>query len=208
MTTRATIVLNPIEPAGLSIRHALGVNLDLQIALQSQVGTPVDPTPLLPQLALMPRSWPSIYAYDLPTIDGPLGTCGAMVPGIALMDPAGFNIEVYFRRVADPATDPPLPTSLAARGVLALQGSAYAAMGPLGMINVPVIAGPPGPPGPAGAPGAPGQPGTPGTRGSIWLTGTGDPTVTVGVLDGDMYLDELNGNVWRYDGGVWLLGHP
>jgi hypothetical protein len=47
--------------------------------------------------------------------------------------------------------------------------------------------------------------GATGQRGSIWFTGTGPPAVT-GMLIGDMYLDEATGDVWRYDGALWLRG--
>ena len=52
--------------------------------------------------------------------------------------------------------------------------------------------------GPAGSPGETGQ------RGSIWTTGVGAPSPATASLVGDMYLDESNGDVWRYDGTSWL----
>lgn len=205
----ATIVLNHVEPAALSIRHALGLNLDLSIAFRDQKGAPVNLTGFFPQLAIMPRSWYGIYGYDMEVTDAVNGIASVRVPGTALVDPMGYNIELYLRRVADPPSNPPVPIALAACGVLRLQGSAYFTIGPLGGINVPVVIGPPGPEGPVGPQGAAGPQGSPGPtgeRGSIWTTGQGAPTQTTGVLVGDMYLDEANGDVWRFDGATWVLG--
>jgi Collagen triple helix repeat (20 copies) len=55
-----------------------------------------------------------------------------------------------------------------------------------------------GPRGERGPPGKDGSDGQDGLRGSIWTTGTGAPTTTTGVLEGDMYLDKTTGDVWRY----------
>ena len=53
-------------------------------------------------------------------------------------------------------------------------------------------------PGPAGVPGSVGQ------RGSIWTTGSGPPSSSAASLTGDMYLNEATGDVWRFDGAVWV----
>jgi hypothetical protein len=204
MTAR-TVIINPIEPALLSIRAALGVPLDLDLTFLSQAKTPVDPTPLKPQLALLPRSRLGVYPYEV-TITGPANGFGNVkVPGTALVDPNGYNLELYQRRTADNPADPPVAVGLLAKGVLRLEGSAYASTGPLSMINIPVVVGPPGPQGIQGQQGVQGDPGQTGQRGSVWTTGTGDPTAT-DALPGDMYLDEFNGNVWRFDGATWVLG--
>lgn len=203
MTAR-TIVLNPVEPALLSIRAALGVDLDLDLTFLAQNRSPVDPTPLLPQLALLPRSSRQVFAYDV-EITGPAnGTGTVSVPGTALVDANGYNLELYQRRAAQASGDPAVPVGLLAKGVLRLEGSAYMQMGPLGMINVPVVVGPPGPQGAQGA--ASTIPGPAGQRGSIWTTGSGAPTVTGSELSGDMYLDEVTGDVWRFDGAAWARG--
>ena len=124
------------------------------------------------------------------------GICQAKVPGTSLTDPLGYNVEVYSREANAVPGGPPLPSALLARGQIVTEGSAYNQEGPLNMINVPVVTGPPGPQGPAGV------------RGSKWFTGNGDPTVSVSdsKVNGDMYLDEDTGNVWRYDGVVWQQG--
>jgi hypothetical protein len=208
MTAR-TIVLNPVEPAFLSMRSALGVNLDLDLTFLSQAKAPVDPTPLKPQLALLPRSGRQVFAYDV-EITGPANGLGnVQVPGTALIDPAGYSLELYQRRAAVTPGDPPVPVGLLAKGVLRLEGSAFFSWGPLGMMSVPVITGPPGPQGPPGI-GQQGDPGTPGRRGSKWTTGFGPPSTPppLDTLANDMYLDEANGDVWQYNGVDWVAQVP
>ena len=58
--------------------------------------------------------------------------------------------------------------------------------------------GPPGPQGPAGSTGAQGQ------RGSLWFTGTTDPTTggAIGALPQDMYLNTVSGAIFQFDGGT------
>lgn len=200
------IVINPVEPAALSIRHPLGIDLALDLAFVSQKRAPVDPTPLMPQLTLLPRSQGGVYAYDVETVNAAGGTGHVDVPGTALTDVRGYNVELYFRQAAANPDDPPKPYKLAAAGSMLLQGLAYMRQGPHGMINVPVVVGPPGAPGVAGTPGAPGSAGADGRRGSIWTTGSGNPAASGSELPGDMYLDNATGNVWRWDGATWVLG--
>lgn len=175
-----TIVLNPIEPSLLSVRSALGADLDLGITFLRQDQSPVDPGTLLPQLALMPRSRGGIYAYDVATTSAVFGQASVTVPGAAMIDPAGYNIELYSRKPNVVPTDPPVPASLLATGVLRLDGGAYVSMGPLGMINVPVVAGPAGPQGVVGPVGPQGAASTvPGPTGPIGATGPAN-VLTVG----------------------------
>lgn len=148
-----TVVIDPIEPAPLSLRHALGVNLDLQLKLLSQANTPVDPTSLLPQLVLLARSQNLLGAYDVATLDAAGGVGSVSIPGAALTDQVGYTVELYQRQENIVPGDPALPVRLLASGVMLLQGGAYEAMGPLGMINVPVVTGPQGPQGIQGVPG-------------------------------------------------------
>lgn len=63
--------------------------------------------------------------------------------------------------------------------------------------------GPPGPPGPAGPPG---PVGATGRRGSIWTSGDGPPQITGHELPGDMYLNNLNGDICRFNGMTWQTG--
>lgn len=146
------VIINPVEPSPLSIRAALGVPLNVVLTFYDLTMTPVDPTPYLPQLALMPRSILRVSAYDLETVDAGAGTCSAEVPGSFLNDVNGYNVEVYSRREPDAPGDPPVPVKLLAKGVLRLEGSAYMVGGPLGMITMPVVIGPQGPQGEPGPP--------------------------------------------------------
>jgi hypothetical protein len=42
-----------------------------------------------------------------------------------------------------------------------------------------------------------------GVRGSRWYTGAGPPGIVPDTrIEGDMYLDESNGDVWRWDEGA------
>lgn len=193
MIRERSIVVNNIEPAVLSLRHPLGINLDLNVRMARQDGTAVDPT--LAQFVLLPRSLGGVYPYDMTVYDLTNGIANVAVPGTMLTDRAGYSIELYSREANQAEGDPPLPTGLMARGVLVTEGSAYTRSGPMNLINVPVVVGPTGPTGPAG------------TRGSLWFTGNGDPTPDIGdIQNGDMYLDEDTGNVWRYDGATWVKG--
>lgn len=60
------------------------------------------------------------------------------------------------------------------------------------------LAGPTGPRGPQGIQGPIG------IRGSVWRTGSGAPTLT-GMNNGDMYLNESNGDVYSYNNQTWTL---
>jgi hypothetical protein len=180
MTTR-NIVITGIEPATLSLRHPLGINLDLLVKMTSQNGTPVDPT--LAQFVMLPRSLGGVYPYDMVAQDVTNGVASVFVPGTMLTDTVGYNLEIYSRKANEAPGDPLLPTGLLARGALITEGSAYTSSGPMNMINIPVVGGPPGPPGEAGA------------RGSVWTTGLGPPVSTTGALPGDMYLDQMTGDV-------------
>ena len=128
------------------------------------------------------------------------GTGQVRVPGAGLTDRAGYSLELYLRAANAVEGDPPLPTSLAAQGVMRMQGSAYQRYGPLSPISVPVVTGPTGPMGPAGADSTvPGPEGPQGVRGSQWTSGSGPPIVMGGEIVGDMYLDEATGDAYRYE---------
>lgn len=186
------IVLNDVEPAALSFRHPLGIDLDLRVTMQRQNGTGVDPS--YAQFVMLPRSRGGVYPYDMTAFDIVNGVAQVEVPGSQMTDPWGYNIELYTRRLNDVEGDPPLPTGLVAKGVIITEGSSYMSSGPLGMVNIPVVTGPTGPQGETGA------------RGSLWFTGMGVPQIYQNVAPGDMYLDESNGDVWRYDGATWTKG--
>lgn len=201
-----TVFLNAIEPALLSLRCPLGVDLDLGLSFIRQDSSQVDADTLLPQLALLPRSATGIFSRDVDS------TGRVSIPGPALLDVNGYNLELYQRRPAVLPNNPPVPIGLLAKGVLRLEGSAYVSRGPLSPVTFPTVVGPPGPQGPQGGQGEQGLQGKQGIqgetgkRGSVWTTGSGAPEVTGSEFSGDMYLDESNGDVWRFDGEAWQRG--
>jgi hypothetical protein len=197
-----TIVLNPIEPAPLSIRTALGAALDLGLTFIGQNKAPVDPTTLLPQLVLLPRSRGGIFAYPVETTSSEGGTGTVTVPSTVLVDRSGYTLELYSRRTAVNPADPPVATGLIAKGVVRLDGEAFQSWGPLGTINTPVVVGPTGPQGIQGMQGVQGETGQ---RGSVWRSAPGAPTTLPEDLPNDMYLDETSGDVYRFEAATgWV----
>jgi hypothetical protein len=166
-----TIILSSIEPAQLSALSPVGVDLDLDLTFLSQGRSPVEPATLMPQLALLARSRTRVFAYDVDDAGN------VVVPGSALVDPAGYTLELYQRRVADNPDDPPVATGLLAKGVLQLKGAAYAELSPLGPINIPVVVGPAGPQGERGPQGIQGIQGPEGPPNVLTVGGvtTGAP---------------------------------
>lgn len=189
------IFANPVEPAPLSVRHAVGVALNLPITLLSQSGLPIDISGMNLQIVLAPRSQGRAYAYALEVDDGPGGRAHADIPGVALNDRRGANIELYSR------DQDGVPTALIARGQLQPTWGGYQYAGPLGPMTVPVLvgptgpqgeegpmgqagldgaAGPTGPTGPIGPEGDPGAQGIPGNPGSAGATGAAGPAGATG----------------------------
>jgi hypothetical protein len=187
---QATIHIDPVGPAPVGFAQAAGVPGDIKFDFKTQgnVAYPAIAS-LYPQLVLRPFTQPYVFAYDI-VINDPTGASGiATVPAIVMND--RFTVEVYARNSIGQ------PQRMLASGRADLTGSAYLSSGPLGPASYPQ--GPMGLTGPAGAPGAPGATGDPGVRGSRWYTGAGAPvTVPDARVDGDMWLDESNGDVWRW----------
>jgi len=154
-----TITLNAIEPAQLSLRVPLGVELDLDLSFRSQLGQTIDPNSLLAQLVLIPRSRGGSYAYDFETVDSGAGLASVVVPSSVLVDPRGYSVELYQRIAAPNPDDPPIPVGLLAKGVVVTQGVSYSQGTALGPIVVPQVVGPVGPQGPIGPQGVQGEPG-------------------------------------------------
>lgn len=210
------IVLDPVEPAPLSLRHPVGVPLDLHLTLVKN-GEPVDPTPLNPQLVLSPRSSGTLAAgYDLETISVADGEVHAELPGNLFNDWNGFRLEVYARDADN------VPTALLALGVLQLMGGGYQQLGPLGPMSVPVIEveGPPGPQGVQGVQGDPGVPGVDGADGMDGAPGPAGPTGPSGTMtavvaatapsspvDGVLWYDTTTSTlrVWSASSASWQI---
>jgi hypothetical protein len=200
-TANRTIVIYGIgEPSPLSLRVPTGLEFLLSLTVLDQSLAPVDYSAAPPQAVLLPRSQGGAFAYDFAAVDGQAGVFNAMFPGGTFNDRRGYSLEVYARRLAETEGDPLVPTTLLAKGSVVIDGSAYQAHSPLAPIVVPTVIGPQGPQGIQGIPGETGA------RGSIWTTGNGPPSAQGTEVPGDMYLDENNGDVWRWDGAAWLMG--
>ena len=189
---RAVIYVDPVGPAPVGFAQAAGMPGDIRFDFKTQ-GNLAYPNiaDLFPQLVLRPYTKPEIYAYDI-TIDDVTGASGlAVVPGVVMND--RFAIEVYARNSTG------APQRMLAVGRADLNGYGYVSTGPLGPASYPT--GPVGPAGPVGAPGVAGPVGDPGMRGSRWYTGAGSPSAVPDErVDGDMWLDESTGDVWRWSG--------
>jgi hypothetical protein len=197
---QTTIYVDPTGAAPMGFAQAAGMPGDVKFDFKTQSNLAYPGiADLYPQMVLKPFTLSTFYAYDI-EINDPVGASGiATIPGGIIND--RYGVEVYTRNAAGQ------PQRMLACGRIDLTGSAYMTTGPLGPAAYPQGSiGPPGPTGPAGAAGAPGAPGDPGMRGSRWYTAAGPP---VGVIPdervpGDMYLDESNGDVWRWDGVAWV----
>lgn len=198
MTHQATIYINPIEPGAIGFAAAAGTPGDIRFNFKYQSGLAYAPIAnMRPQLVMRPFHNTMAYGYDI-VVDDPTGASGlATVPGSILND--RFHLEVYTRN------DLGQPQQMLASGRVDLTGYGYRIEGPLGPATA--VTGPAGPAGPVGAQGPAGPvgpAGADGSRGSKWYTGPGAPTNDpLGNVDGDMWLNETNGDVWRYAAGAW-----
>jgi hypothetical protein len=193
----ATIHIDPTGPSPVGFTQAAGMPGDIRFNFKTPGNLAYSEIAYLyPQLVLRPFTQPYVHAYDI-EIDDPTGASGlATVPGVVMND--RFGVEVYTRTALG------APMEMIASGRIDLTGYGYRSSGPLGPASYPT--GPSGPAGPAGATGEQGPTGEQGLRGSRWYTGAGAPSVSVPPgerVEGDMYLDELTADVWRWDGAAW-----
>ena len=191
----ATIYVNPTLPDEIGFAQAAGVPGDVRFYFKGMDGFPyADIAGLNPQLVMRPFTACGIYGYDI-VVNDVSGASGiATLPASVMNDK--FNIEVYTRN------DQLQPQDMIACGRIDLTGYGYMIYSPLAPASYSV-----GPAGATGPQGAPGTPGAPGVRGSRWYTGAGAPGTLPDVrVDGDMYLDESTGDVWRWDSATaaWL----
>lgn len=196
---RAVVCINDIVPDAIGFTTASGMPGDIRIDFKTIAGIPyphVDD--LNPQLVLRPFTTTAIYGYDI-NIDDITGASGlATIPGSVMND--RFNVEVYTRN------DYGQPQAMIAMGRIDLTGYGYKSSSPLS----PAVAtvGPMGPMGPQGPTGAQGPMGTPGTRGSMWFSGSGLPPspFPTTLVDGDMWLNNDTGDLYRWDAnaGTWM----
>jgi len=188
---QAIIHIDPVGPAPVGFAQAAGMPGDIRFDFKTQAGLAYpNIADLYPQLVLRPFTSYSLYAYDI-VINDPTGASGiATIPGSVIND--RHSIEVYSRNSIGQ------PQRMLAVGKADLTGYGYFVSGPLGPASYPQ--GPQGPVGPAGPVGITGATGDPGVRGSRWYTGAGPPLGTIPDtrVDGDMWLDEVTGDVYRW----------
>ena len=192
---QAMIYVNPTLPDEIGFSQAAGMPGDVRFYFKTPDGLPyVEIADLNPQMVMRPFTSGGIFGYDI-VVNDVTGASGiATVPGSAMNDK--FNIEVYTRDVEK------RPLDMIACGRIDLTGYGYMKYGPLSPATY--STGPVGPAGPMGPRGAVGDTGAQGERGSRWFTGAGAPVIGgPGMVEGDMYLDESNGDVWRWSAGTW-----
>jgi hypothetical protein len=188
----ATIYINPTLPDDIGFAQAAGMPGDVRFYFKALDGLPyVEIADLNPQLVLRPFTGFGASGYDI-NVNDVAGASGiATLPGSVMND--RFNIEVYTRN------DQGQPQNMLACGRIDLTGYGYAVYGPLAPASYST-----GPSGPAGPMGPRGVQGDPGVRGSRWYTGAGAPgAVPDSRIEGDMWLDESTGDVWRWSDGTW-----
>jgi hypothetical protein len=189
---QATIYVNPTLPDNIGFAQAAGQPGDVRFYFKALSGLPyAGIANLNPQLVLRPFTSGVISGYDI-DVDDVTGASGlAVIPATVMND--RFNVEVYTRN------DQGQPQDMLACGRIDLTGYGYAIYGPLAPASYST-----GPAGPAGPAGPPGVQGAQGVRGSRWYTGPGAPAAVPDArIEGDMWLDESTGDVWRWSGGTW-----
>src|SRR4029077_9704158 len=190
---QATIYVNPTLPDEMGFSQAAGMPGDVRFYFKSPDGLPyAEIAGLNPQLVMRPFTSGGIFGYDI-NVNDPVGASGiATIPGSAMND--RFNIEVYTRN------DQMQPQDMLACGRIDLTGYGHSICGPLAPASY--STGPVGPPGPMGPRGVQGDQGL---RGSRWYTGAGAPGGAIPDIriEGDMWLDEMTGDVWRWSEGSW-----
>jgi hypothetical protein len=183
----ATIYVNPTLPDEIGFAQAAGVPGDVRFYFKGLDGMPYAAiSGLNPQLVMRPFTACGIYGYDI-VVNDVSGASGiATLPASMMND--RFNIEVYTRNAQLQ------PQDMIACGRIDLTGYGYAIYGPLSPASYSV--GPQGAPGPMGPRGVQGDQGV---RGSRWYTGAGAPGAVPDTrIEGDMWLDETTGDVWRW----------
>ena len=191
----STIYVNPTLPDNIGFAQAAGVPGDVRFYFKAPDGLPyAEIVNLNPQLVMRPFASHGAYGYDIDIHDVSGASGIATIPASVMND--RFNIEVYTRNAQLQ------PLDMIACGQINLTGYGYTKYGPLAPASYSI-----GPSGPAGPQGPRGVTGDQGLRGSRWYTGTGAPGVLPDArVPGDMYLDETNGDVWRWDEGTstWM----
>jgi hypothetical protein len=191
----STIYVNPTMPDDIGFSQAAGTPGDVRFYFKRPDGLPYEEiADLNPQLVMRPFTGGGAFGYDIDIHDVSGASGIATVPASVMND--RFNIEVYTRNSLLQ------PQDMLACGRVDLTGYGYAVYGPLAPASYST-----GPAGPAGPQGVAGPVGDQGVRGSRWYTGPGAPGAVPDVrVEGDMWLNETNGDVWRWDAGAgtWM----
>jgi hypothetical protein len=190
-----TVYVDPVGASEIGWTQAAGMPGDTTFLFRTPGNVPYAAIAgMSPQLVLKPYTVYNASAYDI-AINDPTGAAGiATIPGSVMVD--RMRVEIYSRNTTLQ------PQRMLAVGRVDINGYSYASNTPLSPATY--SQGPAGPPGPQGAAGVAGDPGAPGVRGSRWYTGAGAPSgVPDTRIEGDMYLDESSGDVWRWSDGSW-----
>ena len=93
MNIHKTVVINTIEPAVLSFRAPMGIEMKLDVSFFSQNGAPYTQD-LAAQLQLTSRSGNRTVYYSMPSTDVVNGKVRAIIPADTLSDPNGYRVRV------------------------------------------------------------------------------------------------------------------
>lgn len=88
-----TLVLNPVEPAPVSMKLRTGLDQKIEFEYLRQNGAPYS-TDFAAQLYLIERSTKKVLRYALPSTDPINGKARAFIPAGDLKDPNGYNVQV------------------------------------------------------------------------------------------------------------------
>ena len=88
-----TLVLNPVEPAPISMKFRTGLENTVEVEYLRQNGAPYN-TDFGAQMYLISRTTGSVKAYILPAIDVINGRAQAYIPAGDISDRNGYNVQI------------------------------------------------------------------------------------------------------------------
>lgn len=92
-TIHRTLVLNPVEPAPISMKLRTGIENVVEVEYLRQNGAPYN-TDFGAQMYLIERTTGSVRAYILPSIDVINGRAQAYIPAGDIKDRNGYNVQI------------------------------------------------------------------------------------------------------------------
>jgi len=92
-TIHRTLVLNPVEPAPISMKLRTGIENVVEVEYLRQNGAPYN-TDFGAQMYLIERTTGSVKAYILPSIDVINGRAQAYIPAGDIKDRNGYNVQI------------------------------------------------------------------------------------------------------------------